>query len=51
MKFIYKDNKNKGEIVFEYVADSILDADKAYQEEIGKNVIKQPHIGCIVLPD
>jgi len=51
MKFIYKDNKNKGKVVFEYVADSILDADKAYQEETVKNIIKQPHIGCIILPE
>jgi len=51
MKFIYKDNKNKGEIVFVHVCDSILDADKAYKDKTGQDVTKQRNIGCSISPD
>ena len=45
----YTDHKNGNNIVFECDAESILDADKLYQEKIGKHPQKQAYVGCEVI--
>ena len=47
-KFVYVDNSNypPAKVIFEYVADSILEADKAYEDVTGQDPVKQSHIGC-----
>ncbi|MFA5413190.1 MAG: hypothetical protein WC348_01445 [Patescibacteria group bacterium] len=47
-KFTYRDNSAGGKVIFECVAESILDADKRYEAETGKNPEKQNHVGCSV---
>ena len=44
--YTYHDNNDGGKIMFECDAKDILEADKMYQKETGKDVKKQPHIGC-----
>lgn len=44
--YTYHDNSDKGKIVFECVAKSILEADKLYKEKTGKDPGKQSHVGC-----
>ncbi len=47
--FTYRDNNDDGrKIIFEYEAESILEADKKYQEKFHQDVSKQPHIGCSI---
>lgn len=43
MKYIYIDNSKYPviEVVFECTADDILEADKKYEQETGKNPAKQ----------
>jgi len=49
-KFIYRDNKEyPGRIIFECVADDILNADKQYETATGNNPEKQTHIGCEII--
>lgn len=36
-------------VVFECVADSILEADKLFLEQTKKDPCKQPNIACIIL--
>lgn len=45
-RFIYRDNSVGGQIIFKCVARGILEADKMYEAETGKNPEKQNHIGC-----
>jgi len=47
-KFIYYDHSIsiEGKIIFECVANNILEADKMYQEKVGKNPEKQNYVGC-----
>ncbi len=47
-KFTYRDNSAGGKVIFECVAESILDADQRYEAETGKNPEKQNHVGCSV---
>ncbi len=47
-KFTYRDNSAGGKVIFECVAESILDADQRYEAETGNNPEKQNHIGCSV---
>jgi hypothetical protein len=47
-RFTYRDNSAGRKVIFECVAESILDADKWYELETGKNPDKQPHIGISV---
>lgn len=47
-KFTYRDNLAGGEIVFECIAEDILEADRLYQEKTGKNPENQSHIGCSI---
>lgn len=47
-KYTYRDNSAGGKIIFECVASDILEADKLYEEETGKNPEKQPHVGCSI---
>ncbi|KKU03855.1 MAG: hypothetical protein UX07_C0051G0008 [Parcubacteria group bacterium GW2011_GWA2_45_30] len=47
-KYIYRDAL-KDEIVFECVAKSIEEADKQYQETIGKDPSKQNNVGCSII--
>ena len=45
--YIYRDNRETPPtVVFECRALSIIGADKQYQKATGKNVVKQPYIGC-----
>ncbi|MBI2035570.1 MAG: hypothetical protein HYT12_02710 [Candidatus Liptonbacteria bacterium] len=46
-KYTYIDYKTK-EIVFECVTDNILEADKQYEDAIGKNPAKQSGVGCAI---
>lgn len=46
LKFIYHDNKQKGKVIFECYADSILDADKEFEKAMKIDVVKHPYIGC-----
>ena len=52
-KYTYRDNSAGGKIVFECNAHDILEADKFYQKQTGKNPEKQSFIGCSMeeLPD
>ena len=45
-KNIYRDNSAGQKIVFECTAKDILDADKLYQKETGKDPVKQSYISC-----
>jgi len=52
-KFIYYDHSIielvhsvEGKIIFECVANNILEADKMYKEVVGKDPDKQNYIGC-----
>ncbi len=47
-KYTYCDNSAKGEVIFECVAENILEADKLYEAATGKNPEKQNHVGCSV---
>jgi hypothetical protein len=47
-RYTYRDNSAGGKIIFECVAESILDADEWYEKETGKNPEKQNHVGCSV---
>jgi hypothetical protein len=38
------------EISFECEAKDILEADKAFEEKLGKSPIKMPYIGCEIFP-
>lgn len=45
--FIYVDNSAEDHpVVFTCEATDITQADEKYKETIGKDVSKQPHIGC-----
>jgi hypothetical protein len=48
--FKYIDNTNypKTVIIFECQAELLTEADKLYEKATGKNLMKQPHIGCQV---
>lgn len=46
LKFIYRNNHQDRQVVFECIAENILEADVMYEKEIGKDVSKQPHIAC-----
>lgn len=46
-KYTYRDAL-KDEVVFECVAKNIEEADKQYQEKIGKDPSKQNNIGCSI---
>ena len=35
-RYIYRDNKSGGKVIFECIASNILDADKMYEEKTGK---------------
>lgn len=48
-KYVYRDNSAGGSVVFECVAQSILEADQRYEEVTGKNPEKQNYIGCSFL--
>ena len=49
-KYVYTDNtKHDSKIVFCCEAKDILEADKAYKEKTGKDVMKQPHVGCQII--
>ena len=47
-KFTYRDNSAGGKIIFECIAEKILDADKLYEAKTGKNPEKQNYVGCSV---
>ncbi|MBI2474928.1 hypothetical protein HYV69_00690 [Candidatus Uhrbacteria bacterium] len=47
-KFVYRDNSDGRKVIFECVTESILDADKMYEEKTGKDPEKQPHVGCSI---
>lgn len=53
MKFIYWDNSKEyhQEKLFEIDCDSILEADKKFQEQTGINPINKPTIGCQLTKD
>ena len=38
------------EIVFEHEGNSILEADKAFEEKLGKKMFKNTYIGCSIIP-
>jgi len=44
--FTYVDNYQDGKVVFQYDAADIAEADKAFEEATGLNLIKSPNIGC-----
>jgi len=51
MRFIYKDNSKKNKpIIFQCEAELITEADKLYKESTGKDIVKQPFVGCQILP-
>jgi hypothetical protein len=47
-KFTYSEPSDEGggKIIFECIANGILDADKMYQDKIGVDPSKQNYIGC-----
>lgn len=47
MIFIYWDNSKapKGDVMFACKANTILEADKLFTSEVGKDVVKMPHVG------
>ena len=49
-KFVYIDHSHPEEpfVVFECQAKDIADADEQYNDYTGKDITKQPHIGCAV---
>ncbi|MFA6445897.1 MAG: hypothetical protein WCW14_01430 [Candidatus Paceibacterota bacterium] len=50
-RFVYRDNRTPDKkIIFEFVANTIGEADAEYKKATGKDVEKQFYIGCEVLP-
>ena len=47
-KFTYRDNSKGGIIIFECLAENILEADKKYQEKTGNDPEKQMYVGCSI---
>lgn len=47
-KFVYLDNSDHPNVkmIFEIVAESISEADKAYENATGKDPKYQPYVGC-----
>ena len=47
MQYIYRDNSTpEKRIIFQCMAENILEADKLYEKATGKDVTKQSYIGC-----
>lgn len=46
--FIYHDNKDKGKVLLQVEAESILLADKVFWEQLGYDPARNPHVGCEV---
>lgn len=46
--FVYVDNSDwpNTKVVFSTPAETITEADELYQQHTGKDVKRQPHIGC-----
>ncbi len=47
-KYTYRDNSDGRKVVFECMANDILEADKLYEETTGNNPEKQSYIGCSI---
>ena len=47
-KYVYRDNSAGRKIVFECVAEDILEADKMYEEKTGRNPEKQSYVDCSI---
>jgi hypothetical protein len=47
-KYTYRDNSAGRKVIFECVANNILEADKLYEEKTGNNPEKQNHVGCSI---
>ena len=47
-KFTYRDNSAGRKVLFECVANGILEADILYEKETGKNPEKQNHVVCSI---
>jgi len=49
-KYIYRDNRTNGHnMVFECIAENILEADKRYEIATGNKPEKQSYIGCEII--
>ena len=47
--YTYCDNSDANKpVVFEVIADDILQADREYEEKTGKDLKNQPHVGCSI---
>lgn len=48
-RYVYRDNSQNGKVVFECIAEGILDADEEYKKYTGSNPAKQGYVGCQIL--